>query len=160
MNGIIETVLTHRFGPPVIGTYEGIGARIWNPHDEARRCTLLVGAQWDTGLAKQHRHLQELYGNSSGGFVLGNMLKLSSLTQSPVWGVHAITEFQACPAVRRALVVGPKVDYCMDSANVWFYGYQAGSLYCYDVDNDDAENLGEAEAAMDVILSHWLDAIA
>lgn len=160
MSGVIEDVLTRRFGSATTGAYQGVEARVWNNADEPRRCRLLVGLEWDPDLSRCHDHLRELYGEPCAGSIFPNKLRISSLAGPSLWGLYRIAQFQSRPEVIRALSIGPAADYFMDAANVWYYGYTDGMLYCYDAENDDIEDLGPAEPAIDGLISQWLDAMS
>ena len=158
MRGIICDILCRRFGSPVAGEYAGLPAHIWKPHDAGLRCTLLLAGRHEDSIPTEHAALKELYGNTRGGFLLGSSLRVASLLRSTVWGLHPIDELQAQPPVRRARALRPKADYWMDAASTWYYGCSEGSLCCYDTADDTVADLGEVSAAMDAILTEWLDA--
>lgn len=158
MSGLIEDIISRRFGPPMTAHFQTLAARTWNLDDEPRRCKLYIGLEWDPELSKAHKHLSCLYGDSFGGILLQDSLRISTLVRQEVWGLYRIDDLHCRPEVQRALSFEPAVDYFMDAANVWYFGYKAGELLCYDSENDDIENLGNVEAAIDGLISQWLEA--
>jgi hypothetical protein len=160
MSGLIEDAVSRRFGPPTATSFQQLSVRVWNFDDDPRRCKLYVGQDCDPQLRQTHANLVPIYGDSFGGFLLGNSLKISTLIRQEVWGLYRIDELHSRPEVQRALSLNPSVDYFMNAANVWYYGYKEEELYCYDAENEDIENLGKIEPALDGVIAQWLKAKA
>jgi hypothetical protein len=158
MSGLIEEVIFRRYGFSTTTSCQELVARVWNIGDESRLCKLYVGLDWDPQLRKSHENLTPLYGDSFGGFLLGDTVKISTLVRQEVWGLYRIDELHSRSELQRALSLEPLIDYFMNAANIWFYGYKAGELYCYDAENDDIENLGKIAPALDDLITQWLKA--
>jgi hypothetical protein len=159
MSGIIEEILIRRFGQPKMVVTNSFTARTWNVDNEPRRCELYYGLEWEAKWRSPHHQLKSLYGDSFAGLLLRDSLKIASFIEQEIWAVYRIDELQARPEVQRALTRDPTIDYFMDASNVWFYGYKNEALYCYDATFDELDCLGQAEPAINDVITQWLSAI-
>jgi hypothetical protein len=155
-SGIIENVLTQRYGPPAVS--ESDGELRWNANEEQLKCILFWSLSWDTQLRNRFGILKELYGDVRGGSLLGGSLKISQLKGPAIWSLYCIEQLQSQPEVLRAHELDPEICFFMDSANVWFYGVKAGELIVYDAVGDDLGYLGPAEPALTSLLIEFEEA--
>jgi hypothetical protein len=49
----------------------------------------------------------------------------------------------------------PTVAFFMDASNVWFYGHRDGTLFVYDSETDELDDLGPIEAALEKVIADW-----
>ncbi len=153
--GLLERVMTRRYGRPTMGIRHGLPAKCWNLHDPDHAAAFYVGMKWNSAAGAQYTPLKEIYGDVFGGFLIKNILKVAVLLPREVYGLWNIEELRDLPQVRHALVRDPAVDYFMDAANVWYYGHRRGDLYVYDTATDELDSLGPIEQALEELLEDW-----
>ncbi len=158
MAGLIENVLTERFGLPTILPSELGAEHRWNTDEEGLECILFEPLVWDERLRCKHGILEALYGDAKGGFLLGDTLKVSLLEGPRVFGLYLIDELRSQPDVRRAHELDREICFFMDSANVWFYGLKAGELFVYDSGTRELNDLGPVQPAMQQVLIEFEEA--
>jgi len=153
--GLLERVMTGRFGRPLAAIRDGMGARVWNVHRPDDEGVLYIGMKW-RGLAEaRFRSLKAIYGDCCGGYLIMNSLKVAILLPTRVYGVWNIDDLRAQPEVQHAITRDPAVDYFMDEHNVLFYGVKRGDLYVFDSETDELDCLGPVEPALEAILANW-----
>jgi hypothetical protein len=150
--GILERILTRRYGQPVHCIRNGMAARSWNSDDPQSEALLYVGMKWNGPLSARFSSLRAIYGDSAGGFLDGDSLRAALLWPRSVHALWYIDDLRAQPEVRQALLKDPGIDYFMDSNNVYFYGVKAGNLYVFDALNDELDPLGPIEQALETIM--------
>ena len=157
MTGILETVLTSRYGQPGLIPSSPFSEKRWNDEKRMNICVLYAGLKWDRRLERDWGALKPLYGDVFGGLLLGvpSCLKVAMLGQSTVFGLYRIRDLQARPDISRASSFDPDVCYFMAAANVWFYGVKQDRLFAYDSETDEFDSLGEIEAALHTVLRSW-----
>lgn len=158
MNGLLENVLEQRFGPQTVSSADAVVEHRWNIDDECRECILYKTLSWNDRLRRKYGVLEELYGDSRGGFILGDSLRLSLLEEPSVFGLYQIEELQSRPEVRRANKLDPQICFFMDSANVWFYGLRNGELFVYDSGTEELDTLGPVKPAIQHLVDEFEDA--
>lgn len=150
--GLLERILTRRYGLPISCIRRGIAAKSWSyaqPDDEA---LLYMGMKWNTRLGIRFSSLEEIYGDVLGGYLVKNTLKVAALAPRKIYGVWRMDEFQLQPEVRHALTMDPAINYFMDQDNVFFYGIKKGRLYVFDSETDELDSLGPIEPAVETLL--------
>jgi hypothetical protein len=150
--GLMERVLTRRYGRPTLSIRDGMAARCWNtdrPEDEA---VLYAGMQWRGLTGARFASLKEIYGDSFGGFLMSDSLRAALLSPKEVWALWNMDDFRMQPHVQYAQVRGPGIDFFMDEANVLIYGVTKGELYVFDAETDELDLLGPVEAALETIM--------
>lgn len=150
--GILERVLTRKYGEPVTCFRDGMAARSWNNGDPQNEALLYVGMKWSPKLSVRFSSLRAIYGDSAGGFLDGDSLRAALLLPRQVYALWYINDLQGQPEVRHALLKDPGIDYFMDSNNAYFYGVKAGLLYVFDAINDELDPLGPTEQAFETIM--------
>lgn len=150
--GILERVLTRRYGKPLISTSHDLPARCWKLDDQDFSAVLYVGMTWTEPWNSRFASLKGIYGDVFGGFLVKNNLKVAVLLPREVWGLRHIDELRIQPAVRRALTRDPAVNYFMDQDIVFFYGIKGGQLYILDTRTDEVDSLGPIEPALEAIM--------
>jgi hypothetical protein len=151
--GLLERILTRRYGPPISCIRGGLPAKSWNharPDDEA---LLYTGMNWKTRLGIRFAQLQDIYGDTLGGFMVTNTLKVAVLAPHRIYGVWRMDELQMQPEVQHALIMDPSIDYFMDEDNVLFYGIKRGHLYVFDSETDELDSLGQIEPALETLMA-------
>jgi hypothetical protein len=155
--GILERILIRRFGDPVGFIKRGLPARGWNPDEWDYDSALYTGMKWNSLPGLLYGSLEDIYGDSIGGYLIKNTLKAAILTPGDIYGIWNIADLRVQPAVQRALVLDPAVDYFMEEHNRNFYGVKRGQLIAYDAEYDDVELLGPVEAALEEVFNEWAD---
>lgn len=153
--GILEKVLIRRYGSPVLCIRGGLAAKSWNAYKQRDEAVLYVGMKWQGILGAHYSSLKEIYGNTFGGFLVGDSLRTALLTDREVWALWNIEELRALPAVKHAQVLNPAIDYFMDAANVWYYGHCAGELWEYDTEFDELNCLGPIASSIEELIDQW-----
>ena len=151
-SGILERVLTCRYGKPVICIRDGMAARSWNSDDPRSEALLYVGMKWSGLLNMRFSSLRAIYGDSAGGFLQGDSLRAALLWPKPVHALWYIDDLRVQPEVMHALSKDPAIEYFMDSNNVYFYGLKAGQLYVFDAETDELDPLGPVEQALETLM--------
>ena len=153
--GILERVLTRRYGQPVTRVVEGLTALCWNPEEPDYASTLYFPMRWNGRLGARFASLMAIYGDTLGGFLINDSLKVALLVPRYIFGVGRIDELQMRPAVRRALQIDPAIVFFMNASGVWYYGYKQGDLYVFDSEFDELDSLGPIEPALQTVLDEW-----
>jgi hypothetical protein len=150
--GILERILIRRYGQPVSCIRDGMAAKRWNSGDPDREASLYFGMRWHGRLGLRFAALRDIYGDSFGGVLIKNILRVAILAPRQLFAVWNIDELQMQPAVQHAIVKDPAIDFFMDEANVLFYGIKAGKLYAFDSETDELECLGPCEPALESLM--------
>jgi len=150
--GLLETVMTRRYGPPINAIVDGLPAKGWHPDDVDYDTVLYTGMKWHGWLGTRFASLKEIYGNAIGGFLMKNTLKIAVLAPREIYGLWNIDDLRMQPEVQHALTMDPAIDYFMDEDNVFFYGIKKGELYVYDSETDELDSLGPIEQALETVL--------
>jgi hypothetical protein len=111
--------------------------------------------KWKGELGLRFRSLREIYGDSYGGVLVKNLLKAAILAPRQLFAVYNIHELRELPAVQRALLMDPAIDFFMHAANVWYYGLKGGELYVFDSEFDELDSMGPVEAALEEVMDRW-----
>lgn len=156
--GLLERILNRRYGLPRTSTDGALVQRIWNADQVDNSSILYVGMEWHEGLSSRVVSLRNIYGDSYGGFLVGDSIKVSVLLPRKIFGLWRIDELQTLAPVRQAREMDPAIEFFMDSANVWYYGYKAGDLYVFDTETDELDSLGPVEPALETLMDEWEDA--
>jgi hypothetical protein len=151
--GILERVLTRRYGQPVLSIMDGLGAKCWNPDEWDYASVLYIGMKWHGLSGTRFSSLRAIYGSSCGGYLIKNRLKAAILLPRKVYGIWNIDDLRMQQAVQHAVVMDPAIEYFMEDANVWFYGVKAGQLYVFDSVYDELDCLGPIESALENVFS-------
>ncbi len=154
-SGLLEKVLTRRYGEPILCIRDGLAAKCWDRGDPDKEARLYIGMKWQSELGLRFRSLREIYGDSYGGVLVKNLLKAAILAPRQLFAVYNIDELRELPAVQRALLMDPAIDFFMHAANVWYYGLKGGELYVFDSEFDELDSLGPVEAALEEIMDRW-----
>jgi hypothetical protein len=150
--GLLEKIMTRRYGEPVLSTRHGLQARCWNLHTPDDSGALYVGMKWTEPWASRYASLKELYGDIFGGFLVKNTLKVAVLLPREVWGLWNIEELRVQPYVQYALEKDPDIDYFMDENGVLYFGIKGGQLYVFDIETDELDCLGPVEQALETLM--------
>ena len=153
--GLLEKILRRRYGQPVVGIRRGLHARCWNPDEFDYSTVLYIGMEWSGAASARFASLQGIYGDSLGGFLIKNTIKIAALVPRDIYGVWNIDELRALPQLQHAIALDPDVDYFMDEHNVLFYGAKRGDLYVFDSQTDELDCLGPVEQALETVLADW-----
>jgi hypothetical protein len=153
--GILEKVLTRRYGPPVPTKIHGLDARCWNPDEFNYASALYIGMKWDTRLGTRFASLKDIYGDVLGGYLIKNSLNVAALMPREIYGLWRMDQLQMLPAIDRALEIDSDIDFFMDASNVWYYGHKRGDLYEFDSEFDELDSLGPIEPALEELLDRW-----
>ncbi len=103
--GLLEQVLTRRYGQPVTSIRDGMGARLWNtehPDDEA---VLYIGMKWLRPSETRFSPLREIYGDSCGGYLIKNTLKAAILLPQKIYGIWNIDDLGMRPEIQCAIAM-------------------------------------------------------
>ena len=155
---MIHDILTRRYGRPVVVEDGGFLEHRWCTDDGAAKFALLMGRPETPLLPDYHGELSHIYGQSVGGFLVSDSLKIAALTTQEAYGLYSITALRTHPEVQLALAIDPHVHFFMDAANTWFYGEKGGHLFVFDRETRELDDLGESEQAIEVLLDEWLAA--
>ncbi len=156
--GLLERILTRRYGQPVASIRHGMSARLWNTHPVNEEAVLYVGMNWHGMLGFRFSTLREVYGDALGGFLVGDSLRAALLGSQRVYALWNIGDFQKQPEIQRALVMDPAVDYFMDAYMVYFYGVKKDQLYVFDGETDELDCLGPLESALETVMEENIQA--
>jgi hypothetical protein len=156
--GLLERILTRRYGQPTVTKDQGLPARCWNLDDPDYTGVLYVGMKWADPTVSRFSSLKEIYGDVFGGYLIKNTLKVALLLPKKVWGLWNIDELRVQPQVQYALARDPAVDYFMDEYMVLFYGIKGGQLYVFDAETDELDSLGPIEPALETLMDE-MDAV-
>ncbi len=154
-NSLFEKILNKRYGKPIISEKGNLIEKRWGKENDDVSSVLYVDMK-DYGISWSCiSRLKYLYGDIIGGFLIGNSLKIASLSPQPIFGLYTIDELQKQPEVQKALSIDQNVDFFMDASNVWYYGLKLGELFVYDIETDELESLGPVEMALETLLDEW-----
>ena len=153
--GVLERVLTRRYGKPVTSILDGMGARVWNPGDDDYEAVLYLGMKWSGIASLRYASLRDIYGDSFGGVLINNTLKAALLSPRSLFHVRNIEELRMVPAIHYAVVRDPRIDYFMHRDNVLYFGIKNGELYVFDTVTDELDPLGPVEQALETMLDEW-----
>ncbi len=153
--GILEKVMTRRYGQPTMSIRRGLPARCWNLDRPDESAALYVGMKWNSEAGARYASLKPIYGNLFGGFLIKDTLKVSILMPQEVYGVMNITYLRNIPEVRHAMARDPAIDYFMHEHGIKYFGLKRGEFYEYDIETDELDCLGPIEQALNTILEDW-----
>jgi hypothetical protein len=153
---VLYSLLCRIFGNPNTADLEEFIEFTWNNHGDNMLCILYK--KHDAYIVNDAIPLvlQTVYGDFVGGMLLRGVLKVAFVAPVSVYGFYAIGELNRQPEVTRASLLDSEVLYFMDSANIWFYGIKNESLYCYDSDTDELEQLGPIESSFEQVFMDWI----
>jgi hypothetical protein len=156
-NGIIERILYRRYGQPTPSIESPFIKFTWNTDNPDDECILYMHMKSNR---KGHPYpsVKEIYGDAIGGFLIGDSLKIATLSAEKIWGLPHIDKLRTLDAVQHASIIDPRVDYFMDAANVWYYGVKRGELYVFDSTFDELDSLGPIEPALEKLMDDWEEA--
>jgi hypothetical protein len=155
LSGVLEQVLTRRYGAPIVQANTECKNLVWNATEEGRKCVLCKPLEWTTSLRSNCGSLEAIYGKAIGGHLLGDALRVALLSNHGTFSLYSIEELNGQPEVQRANQLSPQTRFFMDAANVWFYGIENDKLIVYDAETDEIDNLGPVDAALDQLLDEW-----
>jgi hypothetical protein len=155
MTGIIETLLIERYGQPTACFSEQGSELRWNSNDARRQCRLFKSLAWTIELRSKLGVLEPIYGDASGGILIGDSLKIAMLTAPDIFGLYSIADLQCRPEIERAKELHSELCFFMDSSNVWYYGVADGDLYVYDAEIEELDNLGRLKSALQRVLDEY-----
>jgi hypothetical protein len=155
MIGIVEQVLRNRYGEPIVITSTESVEYRWNTNVEADSSTLYKRVEPCGELQERFWRLRSFYGDAVGGFLVGDSLKVSTLDERKVFGLHYIDELLARPEVRHANSLDPDICFFMDASNVWFYGIKESQLYVYDAEFEELDCLGDMQSSLEELIDQW-----
>lgn len=158
--GLLERILTRRYGQPITRIEDGLIRRCWNLGDFYHSAVLYPGMKWNSLAGLRFAALKDIYGDAFGGYLVKNTFKVSVLIPREVWGLWNIDELRSLPAVEYALTLDPAIDYFMDEDNVLYYGVKKGELWVFDNEYDELDCLGPIEQALEKLLDDFFEAIA
>lgn len=156
--GILERILTRRFGEPDPIITDGLAALRWESERPDESSLLYLGMKWHGLLGTRFAGLREIYGRACGGLLIGDSLKVAMLLPRRLFAIWNIDQLRMLEAIQRALVKDPSIEYFMDAANVWYYGHKAGELYVFDHPTDELDSLGPIEPALETLIDQWEEA--
>jgi len=156
--GLLERILTRRYGPPIPCIRDGLAAKSWNYAHPDEEALLYMGMKWEGRIGAYFASLRDIYGDAFGGILMKNTLRAEVLLPQRLPYVWSIDELRMRPEVQYALVMDPAIDYFMDKDNVLFYGIKRGGLYCFDADTDELDLLGPVEPALETLLDQLEEA--
>jgi len=154
MVGLLESVLTTRYGQPQTRRVGGLTERHWSA-GPGQDSVLYYSTDWSCAPASEFIGHRALYGESRGGSLVGNSLKVALACGPDVFGLSSIAELNRRQEIGRAVALDPGVMFFMDAANVWFYGHKASELYVYDGETGELDCLGPLESAIVQLISEW-----
>ena len=154
MAGIIEAVLTHRYGPARIVDDGPYIERRWLESDEHSTSVLYQDPNflWDATTSRDLDVLKPIYGDALGGFLLHASLKVATLGTHEFWGLYTIRALQEQVSLCHTERFEPGICFFMDAANVWFYGVKNGVLWCYDAAFDELYEVADVATAP---MNYW-----
>jgi hypothetical protein len=156
--GLLEKILIRRYGQPISCVRDGMVARCWNSGDLDNEALLYMGMKWDGRVGLRFASLSDIYGDSFGGILIKNVLRVAMLSPRQLFAVWNIEELRMLPPVREALAIDPAIDFFMDAANVEYFGHKAGELYVFDTETDELDCLGPIEPALEALMDQWEEA--
>jgi hypothetical protein len=152
--GIIEKILYRRYGQPTPSIENPFIKFTWNTDNPDDECILYMHMK-SRQKGRPHPSIKEIYGDAIGGFLIGDSLKIASLSTEKIWGLPHIDKLRTLQVIEHSAVMDPQVDYFMDAANVWYYGVKRGDLYVFDTTFDELDSLGPIEAALETLMDEW-----
>jgi hypothetical protein len=155
MTGLLQEVLTNRYGPAELVHSDGIPEARWLSGEPERKSVLYLGMQWDDPTKARYSGNHSLYGNAIGGFLIGGSLKVATLGGHNIYGLYTVEELSAQPEVQSALELQSDVSFFMDAANVWFYGHKKGKLYVFDAETGELDELGPLASELERVILDW-----
>ncbi len=153
MTGILERALTHQYGPATVCGTKSDCRHQWNAGDKRLECTLFMASSPHQQRPSENDLVSLFYGDSRGGFLLGDSLKVSLLEGPPIFCLYKLEELQSQEEVKLAHKLDPHIFFLMDSENIWFYGIKDGELFVYDSEVHELSNLGPVEASIQRLLA-------
>src|SRR3989475_12330988 len=158
MAGILEAVLTRRYGKPETAIRHTLQTRIWNSRSETDSCELYWGMEWDQRSLQKYKAYRKVYGDAFGGSLVGGSLNVATLAGVRVYGTYQIEELQDHVNVRSALQMDPELRFFMDAANVWYYAVKGDELYCFYSELEELYERGPLEKEVTRLLAEWEEA--
>jgi hypothetical protein len=156
--GLLERILTRRYGQPVTSLEGGLVQQGWNANEPDNSCTLYVGMKWNTLSGLRFGSLKGIYGNAFGGFLARDVLTVAVVGPREVPGLLPLDEFRMLAPVQYASTLDPAIDFFMDAAGIWYYGIKKGELWVFDTERDELDCLGKIEPALETLLDDWEEA--
>jgi hypothetical protein len=101
--GLLEKILTRRYGKPTVSIMDGFVALCWNPDDCDYDTVLYMGMRWSGKLGKRFASFEPIYGDAIGGYLLKNDLRAAVLPDYQIYGIWNIRDLRRQPEVKRAL---------------------------------------------------------
>lgn len=158
MKSVIETLLIKKYGMPEIVNAPNYIEYWWNRDDESKSSVLYVDYNIDESELIRNRKCQNIYGKYCGGFIIGDSLKIATLSGIKIYGLYSLGELQGQLELCKIYDRYPKITFFMDAANVWFYGFQDNSLFVYDLDTDELDEIDELESGLEAVIDEWIHA--
>ncbi len=155
MAGLLETILTRRYGAPQAAVREGHRVRVWNAESPDDSSHLYWGMDWNSATLAKYEAYRELYGDAFGGLLVGDSLKVATLAGVRVYGTYVLEDLQDQPEIRLALGIEPGLSFFMDAANVWYYALKGTSLYAWDSEFDELDELGPVKPEIERLIAEW-----
>src|SRR2546427_11362703 len=100
MAGILEAILTRRYGKPETAVRHTFQTRVWNSRSERDSCELYWGMEWDHGSLQKCQADRKVNGDAFGGSLVGASLKVATLAGAHVYETYQIEESQSHKNVR------------------------------------------------------------
>lgn len=160
MNGVVASVLTNLFGPPVPEPgpdTDSLAWFTWHANDPNNRSRLYVRTRSTPPSADLPDDLLACYGDFGGGSLIGTSMKMAAIDGRDVYGLYRIEELAAQPELREVHIARPDLCFFLDAANVWFYGVERGGLVAFDAELEEITELGEPATAFPGLLAEWVD---
>jgi hypothetical protein len=144
MTGIVERILTDRFGPGVEESErEGFVVRRWLPKDDPRTSRLFYSSKERLLIPA----LEPIYGAAHAGILAGRALKLAIPSSPAPFGVPELRSYLNAPELAGVLAETGDLIFFMDAANVYFYGMSNGEIIEYDAETTELDSLGSPDSA-------------
>ena len=153
--GLLERILTRRYGPPLTCIRDGMAARCWNIEEPTDEALLYVGMTWQGERSLRFASLKDIYGDALGGILINNCLKAAIFAPRRLFAVWNIYDLRMQPEVQHALARDPAIEYFMEAFNVYFYGLRGGDLYVFDAETDELDRLGPVEPALETLMDEF-----
>ena len=155
MIGLVEELLNERYGAPKIVYTTHLLEYQWNDEIESHRCRLYKIAASERSSNTKWGVFEHVYGDTLGGFLLHDSLRLAMLTGPSVYGLYLLNELQSQPEIMDAMQLNPNIHFFMDAANVWYYGLIKDKMFVYDSETKELYCLGSLKHAFLDLIQQW-----
>jgi len=155
MSGIMEEILTQRYGAPSVVATDELREYRWNQDNEPLSCVLYKALSPSAIRRPDTDVCSRIYGDVLGGFLYLDSLRLAMRAGPVVYGLYDIQSLWSQPEVRDANRMDPAIRFFMDAANVWFYGIKGDDVYVYDAEMAELTRLGVVVEAFQRVLDEW-----